>query len=80
MFGHLGDEISKNRESKYSGLQRGMKLQFSTKFGDQNELSSSQNQNLHETNLKSYQKEMFSILFNTICIPINTQKYTSATA
>jgi hypothetical protein len=26
MFGHLGDEISENKENKYTGLQGGMKL------------------------------------------------------
>jgi len=39
------------------------------KINHQNKLSLSQNQSLH---LKSYQKEQFSILFNTIGIPINT--------
>jgi hypothetical protein len=63
MFGHLRDEISENKENKYTGASRGHETQSSTKFGDQNELSSSQNQNLHETNLKSYWKASF---FNTI--------------
>jgi hypothetical protein len=26
MFGHIGDEISKNRKKKYTGLQWGMKV------------------------------------------------------
>jgi hypothetical protein len=30
MFGHIGDEISKNRGKKYIGLQWGMKLSFAT--------------------------------------------------
>jgi hypothetical protein len=31
LFGHIGDEISKNRgEKKYTGLQEGMKLSLAT--------------------------------------------------
>jgi len=33
LFGHIGDDISKNREKKYTGLQWGIKIQFSGKFG-----------------------------------------------
>jgi hypothetical protein len=28
LFGHIGDEISKNREKKYTGLQGGIKRSF----------------------------------------------------
>jgi hypothetical protein len=33
LFGHIGDDISKNSKKKYTGLQRGIKIQFSSKFG-----------------------------------------------
>jgi len=28
LFGHIGDDISKNRKKNYTGLQRGIKIQF----------------------------------------------------
>jgi hypothetical protein len=32
LFGHIGDEISKNRKKKYTGLERGMKLSLAAKL------------------------------------------------
>jgi hypothetical protein len=33
MFGHIGDDVSKNRKKKYAGLHRGIQSQFISKFG-----------------------------------------------
>ncbi len=32
LFGHMGDEISQNREKEYTGLQGGMKLSLAANW------------------------------------------------